>query len=70
MNHRILSIASATALAVALMASLPKTAQAHPVTPPPVPEKIQVQAGSKAFLNRGVGTQTAPPSGSRFAHKI
>jgi hypothetical protein len=68
-NDRILSIGSATALAVALTASLPRTAHAHPVTPPPVPEKIKVQEGSKAFLQgRGVGTQNyiCLPSGEGF----
>lgn len=55
---RILLIACATALAVALTVSLPQPAHARRVTPPDVPSDIQVQAGNKAFLEgHGVGTQ-------------
>jgi hypothetical protein len=55
---RILLIACATALAVALSDALPQPARAGHVTPPPVPSNIQVPAGSKAFLDgHAVGTQ-------------
>jgi hypothetical protein len=69
-RRRILTIACATALAVAVTASLPQSAHAGRITPPPVPEKLQVQAGSKAFLEgHGVGTQNyiCLPSGAGFA---
>ncbi len=57
-TRRILLIACATALAVAFTVSLPQPAHAAHVTPPPVPSKIQVPAGNKAFLEgHGVGTQ-------------
>jgi len=63
----ILSIACATALAVAFTVSLPQPAHAGHVTPPSVPPEIQVPAGNKAFLEgHGVGTQNyvCRPSGS------
>ena len=60
-NHtarRILIVACAVALGVALRVSLPEPAQAEHVTPPRVPSAIQVPAGAKAFLEgHAVGTQ-------------
>ena len=60
-NHtarRILIVACAVALGVALRVSLPEPAQAEHVTPPRVPSAIQVPAGTKAFLEgHAVGTQ-------------
>ncbi len=48
----------ATVLAVAYTVALAQPAHADPVTPPPVPPDLQVQAGNKAFLEgHGVGTQ-------------
>jgi hypothetical protein len=47
-----------TALGMAFTLALPHAAQAQSVTPPPVPDNIQVPAGNEAFLlGRGVGTQ-------------
>jgi hypothetical protein len=47
-----------TALAVALTVSVWLPAHAAHVTPPPVPEKIEVPAGNRPFLEgHGVGTQ-------------
>jgi hypothetical protein len=55
---RILVIACATAVAVAFTGALPQPAHADRVTPPPVPDNIQVPAGNKAFLEgHAVGTQ-------------
>ena len=56
-----------TALGMAFTIALPQAAQAQSVTPPPVPENIQVPAGNEAFLlGRGVGTQNyvCQPAGS------
>jgi hypothetical protein len=68
-TRRILLIACSTALAATLTFSLPRPARASHVTPPGVPDKIQVPAGSKAFLvGHGVGTQNyiCLPSGGGF----
>src|SRR6185436_19167383 len=73
--RRILPIASAAALAVALTVSLPLVARADDgdhgghITPPPVPAKIQVPEGNKAFLvGHALGTQNyiCLPSGAGF----
>ena len=57
-TRRILLIACSTALAAAFAVSLPRPAQAAHVTPPPVPDKLQVEAGNTAFLEgHGRGTQ-------------
>ncbi len=72
-TRRILLIACATALAVAFTVSLPQPAHADHVTPPPVPDNIQVPAGNKAFLvGHAVGTQNyiCLPSGSGFAFTL
>ena len=51
-------ITCVTTLAIALAIALPRAAHADVVTPPPVPDNIQVPATSEAFLlGRGVGTQ-------------
>jgi hypothetical protein len=43
---------------VAFTVSLPQPARAADVTPPPMPDKIQVPEGNTAFLEgHGVGTQ-------------
>lgn len=56
--RRILLLASATVVAVALAVSLPQPAYADNLTPPPVPADIQVPAGNKVFLKgHAVGTQ-------------
>jgi len=50
--------ACSAALAVGFTVSLPRPAHAGRVTPPRVPEAIQVPAGNRAFLEgHGVGTQ-------------
>jgi hypothetical protein len=55
---RILRIACATALAVAFAVALPQPARAANVTPPRVPQKVEVPSGNTAFLvGHGVGTQ-------------
>ena len=60
-NHtprRILLTAYAAALVLPFTVSLPQPARAHKVTPPPVPDEIQVPAGNTAFLEgHAVGTQ-------------
>ena len=69
-TYRILCIACATALAVAITVALPQSAYPDNVTPPPVPSAIQVPAGSKAFLvGHAVGTQQyiCLPSGPSVA---
>ena len=69
-RRHILPIASATALAVVFIVSLPQPAHAHRVTPPPMPVNIEVPAGNKAFLEgHAIGTQNyiCLPSGSGFA---
>jgi hypothetical protein len=72
-NHtarRILILACAVVLGVALRVSLPEPAHADHVTPPRVPSAIQVPAGAKAFLEgHAVGTQNyiCLPSASGFA---
>lgn len=71
----ILPIACATALALALTASLPQAALAAQVTAPPVPPNIRVPAGNRAFLvGHAFGTQNyvcapsaASPSGVAYA---
>ena len=65
--RRIPLIACATALAVATVAAPP--AHADRVTPPDMPNDIQVPAGNKAFLvGHAVGTQNyiCLPSGAGF----
>ncbi len=70
-TRRILLTACTTALAVAFtVSSLPQPAHADRVTPPPVPDEIQVPAGHTAFLvGHAVGTQNyiCLPSGDGFA---
>ena len=69
-TRRILPIACATALAVAVMLSLPQPAHAGDVTPPPVPDKIQVPEGAEAFLvghARGTQNYVCLPSATGFA---
>jgi len=64
-NHkarRILSVACAAAFGAASLVALVQPAEAnqrgHHVHPPPVPEDLQVEAGSRAFLEgHAVGTQ-------------
>jgi hypothetical protein len=68
-TRRILPIACVTALAVAFLATLPRPAHADRVTPPPVPDNLQVPAGNKvSFLGHAFGTQNyiCLPSGSAF----
>jgi hypothetical protein len=72
--YRILRIACATALAVAFTVSLPQPVHAAIiVTPPSVPQNLEVPAGNTAFLvGHAVGTQNyiCLPSGSGFAFKL
>ena len=57
-TRRILLLACATALAVGFMVSLPLPAHAQKITPPSVPDGIEVDPGNEVFLlGRGVGTQ-------------
>jgi hypothetical protein len=57
-TRRRLLVACSTALAVGFTVSLPLSANAAHVTPPPVPAAIEVPAGNRAFLEgHGVGTQ-------------
>jgi hypothetical protein len=68
-TRRTLQIASATALVVGFMVSLPLLAFADHLKAPRVPANIQVPAGNKLFLEgHGVGTQNyiCLPSGTGF----
>ena len=57
-TRRILLLACATTLAVGFMVSLPQPTHAQTITPPPVPDGLEVEAGNEPFLlGRGVGTQ-------------
>jgi len=63
----------AAALAAACALSVPAPARANQITPPPMPSKLQVQAGNKPFLEgHGVGTQNyvCRPSGSGVAYVL
>src|ERR1700704_4159076 len=63
-------IACSLALGVGFMVSVPRSAAADRVAPPPVPANLQVPAGNKAFLQGdAVGTQNyiCLPSGTGFA---
>jgi hypothetical protein len=69
-TRRIRSIASTAALAAALAVSLPQPAHADNVTPPPVPDGLEVPEGNRAFLvGHAVGSQNyvCLPSGAGFA---
>src|SRR5437867_3204149 len=69
-TRRVLLTACATALAVAFTVSLPHSAHAEKVTPPPVPDNLKVDPEFEPFLEGlGVGTQNyvCRPSGSGFA---
>lgn len=62
--------ACAAALAFAFVVALPQPAYADKITPPPVPDNIQVPAGNKVFLEgHAAGTQNyiCLPSGSGVA---
>jgi hypothetical protein len=71
-TRRISPIACAAALAVAL--SLPLPAHAHEVTPPRVPDKLQVPEGAEAFLvGHARGTQNyvcLPTAAGGFAYTL
>lgn len=67
-THRILPVALAAVMAASVW--LPQSVHADPVTPPPVPTDIQVEAGHKAFFKaHAFGTQNyvCLPSESGFA---
>ncbi len=69
-TRRILLTACATALAVAFTVSLPQSAHAEKVTPPPVPAGLEVSSDFEAFLvGHAIGTQNyvCQPSGGSFA---
>jgi hypothetical protein len=69
-TRRITLIACSAALGVGFMVSVPRSAAADRVAPPPVPANLQVPAGNKAFLQGdAVGTQNyiCLPSGTGFA---
>ena len=72
-TRRILPVVCASALAVAFTVSLPQSAHAGHVTPPPVPGDIQVPAEVKAFLEgHAFGTQNyvCVPAGAGFAWSL
>jgi len=57
-TRRILLVACSTALAAAFTVSRPQVAHAVRITPPPVPDGIEVDEGNTPFLEgHGVGTQ-------------
>jgi hypothetical protein len=57
-TRRIVLAACSAALAAAFTAAVPQAAHAAHVTPPPVPNGIEVEAGNTPFLEgHGVGTQ-------------
>jgi hypothetical protein len=68
-GRRIWVIACAACLAAAVTVSLPQSARAGYITPPPVPSDIQVPQGNFAFLEgHAAGTQNyiCVPSGEGF----
>ena len=70
---RIQPVVCALALAVAFTVSLPQSAHAGHITPPPVPGDIQVPAEVKAFLEgHAFGTQNyvCVPAGAGFAWSL
>lgn len=72
-THRMLLIACAAALAVALTVALLQTALAENDTPPPVPANIAVPAGNALFLvGHAAGTQNyiCLPSGAGVAYTL
>ena len=57
-TRRINLIACISALATAFVVAVPQVGQAQNVTPPPVPDRLQVTDGSEAFLiGHAFGTQ-------------
>jgi len=69
-TRRVLLTACATVLAVAFTVSLPQSAHAEKVTPPPVPAGLEVSSDFEAFLvGHAIGTQNyvCQPSGGSFA---
>jgi hypothetical protein len=69
-TRRVSPIACATALAAALTFSPARPAHAGELTPPPVPDKLQVPEGAEAFLvghARGTQDYVCLPSGGDFA---
>jgi Protein of unknown function (DUF3455) len=69
-TRRILPLACATGLALAFTLSLSQPAHAGDVTPPPVPDQIQVPEGAEPFLvghARGTQNYVCVPSGAGFA---
>jgi Protein of unknown function (DUF3455) len=69
-SRRITLTVCSAALGVGSMVSVPQSAHADRVTPPPVPANLEVPAGNKAFLQGdAVGTQNyiCLPSGTGFA---
>lgn len=65
--RRMLRMACVTALGVAVTWAVPQAARAQSVTPPPVPDGLEVPAPSQAFLvGHATGTQnyTCQPAGS------
>ena len=72
-THRMLSIAYATALVLALTGALAQPAHAKHVELPPMPADIQADAANRAYLGgHAVGTQNyiCLPSGSTFAWSL
>jgi hypothetical protein len=72
-TRRIGPIACATALAAALTLSLPLRVHADVVSPPAVPEKLEVPDGAEAFLvghARGTQNYSCLPSGASFAWRL
>ena len=72
-TSRIVPMAWATALAAAFAIALPQPAYADDLTPPPVPDKLKVEAGNVAFLvGHAVGTQNyvCLPSGTGVAYTL
>ncbi len=72
-TSRIVPIAWATALAVAFTISLPQPVHADRVTPPRVPDQIQVPEGAEAFLvghARGTQNYVCLPAASGVAYTL
>src|SRR5436305_6279280 len=72
-TSRIVPMAWATALAAAFAIALPQPAYADDLTPPPVPDKLRVEAGNEVFLvGHGVGNQNyiCVPSGTGVAYVL
>jgi hypothetical protein len=69
-TRNILLTACVVALAVALVAALPKSARADDIIVPPVPDNVKVTGGKAYLVGHAIGTQNyvCQPSGAGVAY--